>query len=384
MVNIFRFIFGYLKVAFYSGAENALNLTAKNSISFWDTKLISNGIEGYISIKDFKKIAYLQRPKGMRVHILGRYGLPFKIKSNKRKVRTLTFLITFFGLLIFLSRFIWSVEIVGNEKTPDSVILSALNELGIGEGTPIKNITPKINREQLLLKVNSLSWCSLNVEGSHLTVNVSEITEKEKNDMPTNLVAEFDGTIKKINVITGNCVVKVDDTVAKGDVLVSGISETPDGTKFVVSKGEIIAETISEFTVSDTFLQTYTEPTGKTKIKRVLDFFTFKIPLYLGSEVNKYESETEVKNATLFGAKLPIRIYEKEFAFTNTYTKTLTEAELLEKLNCDLESLLREKGFENFEIIERKTQITNDTIALKALVKGQINIALSKEIQISA
>lgn len=383
MLLIFRFFNGYLRVFFKCNAEKVLNLAALNGITFWDTKLYKNGIEGYISVRDFKRLAYLKRPKGLRVHILRRYGLPFKIKSNKRKVRLLLCLTVFFGTLFFLSQFIWSIEIVGNKNTPDEVIFKALKEIGINEGVWKSNINPKINREQLLLKTDTLSWCSLNIEGSHLTVNVSEITEGRHTDTPVNLVADYDGIIKKINITSGNCLVKVGDTVAKGDIMVSSIKETAESTKFVAASGEIIAEITAEFTIEDKFLQRYTLPQGKLKRKRVLEIFTLKIPLYLGREVYDYESSSTVENATLFGQKLPIRIYEKEFMPLKSLEKTLTQAELEEKLESDLEKELLAKGIKDYEIIESAAEEIDQGLQLKALIRAQINIASAKEIHIS-
>ena len=384
MLLIFRFLKGYLRVLFKCNAEKVLNLTAQNGITLWDTKLLKNGIEGYISVRDFKKLAYLKRPKGFKVHILRRYGLPFKIKSNKRKVRLLFCLGVFFGTLMFFSQFIWSVEIVGNKTTPDKVIFDALAEIGISEGVLKSKINPKINREQLLLKTDTLSWCSLNIEGSRLTVNVSEIKEEKHSDTPVNLVADFDGIIRKINITSGNCLVKVGDTVAKGDILVSSIKETADSTKFVTASGEIIAEITTEFTKEDKFLQRYTQPQGQPKRKRVLEIFTLKIPLYLGKEVYDYESTSTVKDATLFGQKLPIKIYEKEFIPLKNFEKTLNEPELEAKLKSDLERELSAKGIKDYKIIESSTRKIDQGLQLKTLIKAQINIASAKEIHISS
>ena len=68
--------------------------------------------------------------------------------------------------------------------------------------------------------------------------------------MPTNLKAAADGIIKRIDVTSGNCIVKVGDTVAKGDILVSGMEERADGTKFVHSAGRVTAVIEREVTVT--------------------------------------------------------------------------------------------------------------------------------------
>lgn len=384
MLYIFRFLSGYLQVFVLGGGERILNLTAKNNITFWNTKLKKDGIEGYISIRDFKRLAYLKRPKGFRIHIVKRYGLPFKLKSNRRKLRTTFCLAVFFITLWILSHHIWSIEIVGNKVTNKTDIISALREIGIYEGVRSSDVSPKTDRERLLLKLDTLSWCSLNVEGSRLTVNVSEITEKETAKVPVNLIAEYDGIIKKINVTSGSCLVKVGDTVATGEVLVSGIIESAEGTKFAASSGEIIAEIQKEITLSADFKQSYTYPTGKIKRKRVLELFTLKIPLYLGKETKPATEKSKFYQASVLGQALPIKIYEKEFTFTKTATKTLSETELLEKLKQELKENLNSKGIENYQILNESIEKSPKGITLKTLINTQINIASTKEIHISA
>ena len=152
----------------------------------------------------------------------------------------------------------------------------------------------------------------------------------------------------------------------------------------MTASGEIIAEITTEFTKEDKFLQHYTQPQGQPKRKRVLEIFTLKIPLYLGKEVYDYESTSTVKDATLFGQKLPIRIYEKEFIPLKSFEKTLKEPELEAKLKADLERELSAKGIKDYKIIESSTREIDQGLQLKTLIKAQINIASAKEIHISS
>ena len=46
------------------------------------------------------------------------------------------------------------------------------SDMGIEIGTKKSKINPKQQRQVLLLKAEELSWASLNIEGSKLTINV--------------------------------------------------------------------------------------------------------------------------------------------------------------------------------------------------------------------
>lgn len=211
----------------------------------------------------------------------------------------------FFAFLTFMSGFVWSVEVAGSSAVPERDIIAECKELGIYAGIRKGDISPASAKLQLLLKDNRLSWCAFNIEGCYLTVDVTEAKKKEEdNSVPTNLKAAADGIIKKIDVTAGNCIVKVGDTVAAGDILVSGIEERAEGTRFVHSIGSVTAATEREITVTANYRQKIKIKTGRKKTKRVLSFFTLKIPLYLGSEKGMYNAQTNVKTLKLFGKKV--------------------------------------------------------------------------------
>jgi hypothetical protein len=67
-------------------------------------------------------------------------------------------------------------------------------------------------------------------------------------------------------------------------VLISGIIESENDTKFVKSRGKIIADTVNAVILTQDYNFKESRLTGKQKTKKVLEIFTLKIPLYLGQE----------------------------------------------------------------------------------------------------
>lgn len=378
MLFFYRLWRGFLRIEIRGDiAEKLLNICAKNGIPLWNIKRRGEVIRCYIAVGDFKRLPRLIIKSGLRVHILDRYGLPFFTERYKKRYGIPVGTAVFFAFLTFMSGFVWSVEAAGNGNIPENEIIAECRELGITEGMRKGEILPASAKLQLLLKDNRLSWCAFNIEGCYLTVDVTEAKKKEEdNSVPTNLKAAADGIIKKIDVTAGNCIVKVGDTVAAGDILVSGIEERAEGTRFVHSIGSITAATEREITVTANYRQKITLKTGKKKTKRVLSFFGIKIPLYLGCEKGTYNAETSVKALKLFGKKIPIAIYEKRFEFTEETEKNY-DRNALEK---ELERLFSEKVkleiSGDFQVKNREIDEIQGGLRLKTVVSAEENIAV--------
>ncbi len=384
MLWLYRFLNGYVTVLF-SGefCEKILNLTAKNRISLWDSRLTKKGIESSLLAKDFIKLRKIIRKSDIKVHILKKKGLPFKTAKYNKRAGLIAGAVIFVLFLKIMSDFIWIIDITGNENVEKSEILSACKEIGIKEGLHKSKIHTKTDRERLLLKLDSLAWASLNIEGSRLTVNVSESKKNEKPLPFSNLKSSADGIIKKIDIVSGNCVVKTGDAVKKGDVLVSGVIEKLSGTHFVRSAGTIIAETKRSITIKGKYKTEKTLENGKHKSKSVLEIFTLKIPLFLGQENGKYTYEKKTETLKFLGQALPIRVYTKDFTFLETYKITYTKEQLIKELEKQLKEKLIAEGTENFTVENQKFSETEDGITLTALVSAEENIAFEEEMLIS-
>ena len=378
MLFFYRFWRGFLRIEIKGDiTEKLLNICAKNGIPLWNIKRRGKAIRCYIAVGDFKRLPRLLAKSGLRVHIIDRYGLPFFTERYKKRYGSPVGAAVFFAFLTFMSGFVWSVEVAGSSAVPERDIIAECKELGIYAGIRKGDISPASAKLQLLLKDNRLSWCAFNIEGCYLTVDVTEAKKKEEdNSVPTNLKAAADGIIKKIDVTAGNCIVKVGDTVAAGDILVSGIEERAEGTRFVHSIGSVTAATEREITVTANYRQKIKIKTGKKKTKRVLSFFTLKIPLYLGSEKGMYNAQTNVKTLKLFGKKIPIAIYEKRFEFTEETEKNY-DRNALEK---ELERLFSEKVkleiSGDFEVKNRELDEIEGGLRLKTVVSAEENIAV--------
>ncbi len=377
MIFIYRFVLGCLKVSF-SGEfpERILNLCADSGITLWGSKSVNNCLTAFITVRDFYLIPGIVRGTKIKVHIEEKYGFPFILERYNKRWGIPVGVIIFLCFLEVMSSFIWVIDIKGNKNIKSTEILNSLADIGIYEGVLSSRISPKNDSQRLLLKMDSLAWASLNIEGSRLTVNITETEEKKKKDnRPCNLKAEFDGVIKKIDLKSGNSVVKVGDTVKKGDALVSGIIENAGGTRFVHSVGEIVAEVTHTFTLSEDFKKETVTENGSITKRRVLEFFTLKIPLFLGNETKECNTSVYCKNLNIFGTKLPLRIHTKEYRYTENMTLNRSEEKLKEELESKMKKLLTDKKISDYKVKSKDFKGTKKGITLKLTVTAQQNIA---------
>ena len=384
MLFIYRLAVGFVRVIFYGEfSEKILNLAARNRITLWDSRLTKDGIESSVTVKDFKRLRGIIRGNSVKVHILKKRGLPFKLKKYKKRAGLLLGSLFFLCFIIFMSGYIWVIDVEGNTYVKDREIISLCNEIGIKEGIKKDKINPKSQRETLLLKTDKLAWVSLNIEGCRLTVNVSEVKQTDNNTNACNLKASEDGIITKINVTAGNCIVNIDDVVKKGDLLVSGVVEQSDSTKFVNSTGKITAEVVKEINVSGKYKEEVTSPTGEELKRYVLGIFSLKVPLYLGSAKGEYNLKTEEERLMLFGTRLPITLYKGDFEFLAKEKITRNRESLEKVLKSRVNKIIEELEAESFTTELEEFTETEDGINLKLVIKAQKDIAVKEPLLIS-
>lgn len=226
------YICGYVNISIEGYfIERFINMCISKSILLWNMKREkSTYLQTNISIRDFKKIKYISKKTKCRVSINRKKGLPFILnKYRKRKIFAVALVIIVLGIII-TSRFIWNIEISGNEKIETNELLRQLNENGIVIGTQ----KSKINTEEIIRKIrlerNDIAWMSINLNGTNAIVKIVENTEKpeiiDKSDY-CNIVSDKSGVITKINARSGTPVVKIGDVVTEGTILVGRL----DGRK---------------------------------------------------------------------------------------------------------------------------------------------------------
>ncbi len=328
LIKFIRWLLGYVIVEISGENSSAfLNFLIKKGLGQWDIFCNSNVLTLKLPLKTYLHMPRIRKEFKHKIKIrhIGKRGLPFKIGKIRKRKSIPIGIFLFFAILIFFSRFIWCIEIVGNDKLTKAAVEEAYTELGVYIGMPSENLDSYSLRDRLPLILRDVSWCSFNLEGSRLTINITEIKETSKADKLdySNLVASTDGIVTFIDVISGNKMIQVGDVVKKGDVIVSGAPNLPS-EEFTYSKGKIFAKTVKKFEIRVSKSLTTATKTGVIKNRSVLSIFGFKIPLYSDGIHYEYEEKTSVHNLYFMNFMLPVSVTTKTFFETDKHTQSVT------------------------------------------------------------
>ena len=228
-----RFLHGYLYVTVSGYApERFLNLCNHKKLVIWDLRVTSDGYQFCIGRRSFRALKPLLKKTGTRVKILRKTGLPF-LAFRYRKHRCFLFGIGgAVAVLFLLSGFIWSIRIQGNSYYSDQVLEQFLVQSGYGYGTVKYRMDCKKIQNLLRREFDDITWVSARISGSRLYIDIQERLEEEnaekKEQSPKDLVADYAGTVLSITTRSGTPVVKAGDSVAVGDLLVSGLVQRTD------------------------------------------------------------------------------------------------------------------------------------------------------------
>lgn len=387
LIRLMRLFRGCVYIIFSGdNPERMLTLLSRSRLPFWNIKRRSGGIVVCMYAAHLKKLRSLRRGSGIKVHIIGRRGLPFRLHRYRKRGGFFLGILTFFILNWAASLFVWNIQIEGNLNVPTHRILSYLRSEGITEGTLARSIDCDNVRVRMAVAMEDISWASLSVEGSVLTVSVHErqpITVPA--DTPCNLIASRDGVVGDIRALTGRTVVKKGDTVQKGQLLVSGVLEyTTGSTDFVAAKGEVFAFTTRDIVVKQPLSYTQVRRTGESAKRRVLSFFGLHIPLYLGSVDGPFERDTETNRFQANGAYLPISLTTATFHKTEERLISLTREQAESAALKQMEEICRKAA--DYEILSftDSFELIDGQVVLTRHIQARENIAEREILQIDS
>ena len=390
MLNFIKFFQGYLLVTVtgYS-PERFLNLCGKMNIVLWELKPIDGGYRFFISKKALDMTDGALEKTGTEIHVIRKYGIPFLIQKYRKHFCFLAGIGCALFLLIFMSQFIWKVEIDGNSYYSSQMLLKGLREEGIGYGSWKKSIDCKELQTLLRKKYEDITWVSAKIEGTRLYLEIqerirganSEEASDRSADQATNLIASHDGVVVSVTTRQGTPQVLAGDTVSKGDILVSGAvdiqndSGEVESRNYVASDADVIISTTLPYT--DSFSSVYEEKilTGKKKHDWILEFHTWFLDLMPRKNAENYlQVKTVVPVVIGSDFYLPFQIVKKEYLEYKQRTREYSEDEIQAVVEEHLDQYYKkliENGIsisENSVIIER----SGDNVLVSGTLKAEV------------
>lgn len=361
-------IVGYLRgyiVICVDGAfcERFLNICSNRGIFLWNIRRLGKGrICACISIGGFKEIRGIARKTRTHISIIKRQGVPFVLYRYRKRKAALAGVILFFVLLWYLTSHITGIDIIGNQRISTDEILYQLENCGVYYGADVGKIDSKQVKNQMMTKFDEIAWIGINIKGSRAYIEVKERLDtpiRIDADIPCDLVAAKSGVVRLMEVKEGQSLVKINQFVENGDLLVSGIVDSNKvGMRYVHSFGEIYAETNYKRTREYPFEYVEKIYTGNEKTrhslsvmnKRLKLFFKDDSPFELGDRII---GTKEYKTQFSFIPSLFVETEKFTEYIEEKRTRSLEEAIALgeAELGKEIENELGEK----VEIKDKKT-----------------------------
>lgn len=359
ILRFLRYLQGYVRFrAEGEFIERFLNLLARDRIAVWDGRKRGNTYTGCARAAVYRKMRRHAKTSGVRLRVTGKSGAPFTRRKYRHRKGVLVGALVFFAFIFVVSGFIWRVEVNGNESVEESHVIAALEEIGVGTGTWRAAIDVREAERRAMLKLPEVAWLALNIKGSTVTVEIDERTPPPPMvdpHKPCNIVAARDGQITSIRVYDGEPLLQQGDTVMKGEIIVSGITEDRMGQNlFRHALADVEAQVQAALTVEVPLAQVEYEPVGETVTRRYLQVFGFDLPLYWPRAVPRpYRAAREQIPFSLFGAALPAGVLREEFTLMREVPVTLTEEQAKERALKELDAL-EIVEFEGAEFLDKR------------------------------
>ena len=333
-MKLLLFVFGSLRFQAWGGfSERFLNLCGVKGVHLYRLDCRNGVLYAETSLAGFRKLRRCATGSGMRIKILEKKGLPFVYARFAERIGLFIGIALCAFFLFFYTRSVWHIEIEGNERIAAQQVLDALAANGVCEGTLKKNIDTKRLTFSLYEAVPDIAWLNIGIDGSALTVNLREVTQKpSKRDSAgiCNIVARRGGVITSVRVFEGEAAVQEGDGVSEGALLVSGIlyHEEAKRNTFHAARAEIFAET--KVTKRITVPKKRSEQlfTGKSRRVKILKLFRFRVPLYLFTPHYALQEISRTQTPLVLGGKaLPVSVETTEMKEMKTRVKTITRDE---------------------------------------------------------
>lgn len=394
-MNLSLLLLGGRRLCTEAEARTAvMNLCLQNGYTYSDFCWHDDGSVSFsMPLGDARRLLRDCKQAALPIRAVGAYGFPAVVWHLRRRAGLLIGGALVAALLFLSGRFVWDVEVVGNESLSDTEVKEILRSCEFGVGSYIPGIKVRALENRVLISTDRIAWLSVYLDG---TVARVQVVEREvppvdegvppNTSKPANVIAACDGQIETVCIYRGEAVVTVGQAVKKGELLVSGIySSDYGGFRYTRAAAEVWARTEHTYTVEIPL--SYREKVyGEEKTQSLtLNFFNF--PLKIFKSTGKTEGECDIieKNIGLDtgGRELPF-FFTRTYARTYTWqARTRTEDEALKLAYEELEETLT-KAAADTQLLSRRitTELSGTSVKLVCTVTCIENIAVQSEFEI--
>ncbi len=319
--------------------ERFINRAVRGGLHIWNIRIIGEELgQCEITVRDYFRVRPFLRETGCRPHVVHRSGLPFLIvRMRKRAGFALGALLFLLGMYV-LSTFVWNVEVKGTHRISPYAVSKAAEQIGLKTGSwkPVL-AEPQTLQRQLLALLPEASWVGVEIRGTKLIIQVVEkdVPEKQQVIGPRHLIAKKKAVVHSIIAETGKTMVKVNQFVNKGQVLISGLIGNDERQALVPARGKVKGEVWYVSDVSVPYKMSRSRLTGEQETRYYLTVGSYALRLWPFETKTFPSAETLEHRSTLQLGQVQVPLGWKTVTQqeVETVARTLTpdEADALAK-----------------------------------------------------
>lgn len=336
--------------------------------------------------KNMKKINALAKQMNLNISIIAESGVSSVLMAFLRRLGLVFGVIAVTLCSIFLTNscFKINIEVDGVSENAGAIkeeILRVLKEHNIAVGAKISGLNTRMIEKEILKGVNNVALAVVNKDGVVLNIFIKEATAPEVTTK-RNIVASESGVIESINLVSGNLLVNIGDSVTKGQVLIECGNV---GDVFAEANGTITAKVLISGDSVGTLERVHYKRSGKFVEVRYIELFgklikASKITEEQAKQLGNFEIEKEERQVSCNNIipikKISYRYYELIEEFTKMeYTN------LIEELKESAYNVAKNKLPANApEIsVEYKTIETEEYIKVVCNIETSLDIAIREK-----
>lgn len=293
----------------------------------------------------------------------------------KKNYILLLFMILGLILILFLSRVIFSVEVIHQDREIRELLEKELASYDIKRFSMKKSYEEleKIEDDILNHNKDKLEWIEIISYGTKYVVRVEErkLNEETEEFQYQSIVSKKNAVLVQIDALRGEKVKNINDYVTKGDTVISGYITLPNNTQVAtMAEGTVYGEVWYQVNVDYPIVYQETNLTGKSKNVYVIHFFDKRISLFDFDQYRSFQSKDKVLvSSNLLSLSL---VREKQFEAEvkdEVYTEDIARNNAIDyikqKLMKDNEDIVKIK-----DVKILTTSSDEDSIQFKLFVRA--------------
>ena len=196
-------------------------------------------------------LAYTDK-RGDRLDILGTDGLFWSISRLLKRPAVILGIMIFLFCSLYLPGRILFVSVEGNRVLPDRRILEAAEKSGIVFGASRRAVRSEAIKNALISELPELQWAGVNTVGCRAVITVRErnqSAEQKQTLSYSGIVAARDGIVSSVTVTKGSGQCVPGQAVTKGQLLISGYTDSGIVVTATGAEGEVMGITSRELEI---------------------------------------------------------------------------------------------------------------------------------------